>query len=105
MFSRDGRFLATASSDTTVGLWDVTDPVRPSVLAAPLVGHTDNVYSVAFSPDRHTLVTASHDKIVRLWETDPDRIAARICAVTRTAVTRAEWDYYFPGLPYRPPCA
>ncbi|MGH3720006.1 MAG: WD40 repeat domain-containing protein [Pseudonocardiaceae bacterium] len=103
-FSPDGHTLATASVDTTVRLWNVTDPGHPVVLAAPLVGHTDNVYSVPFSPDGHTLATASHDTTVRLWEIDPDRIAARICALRRPAITRAEWDHYFPGVTYRPPC-
>jgi WD40 repeat protein len=103
-FSPDGHTLATASVDTTARLWDVSDPAHPSVLAASLVGHTDNVYSVAFSPDRHTLATASHDKTVRLWETDVNRIPARICAIAHPTITRNEWRYYFPDLPYRPPC-
>ncbi|MBV9314896.1 MAG: WD40 repeat domain-containing protein [Pseudonocardia sp.] len=104
-FSPDGHTLATASVDTTARLWDVSDPVHPSVLAASLVGHTDNVYSVAFSPDRHTLATASHDRTVRLWETDVNRIATRICAIAHPTITRNEWRYYFPDLPYLPPGA
>jgi WD40 repeat protein len=103
-FSPDGHTLATASVDTTARLWNVTDPARPSVLAALLVGHTDNVYSAVFSPDGHTLATASHDKTVRLWEIDVDRIAARICKIAHPAITHDEWDRYFPGLTYKSPC-
>jgi Trypsin-like peptidase domain/WD domain, G-beta repeat len=50
-FSPDGKTLATASADTTVRLWNLTDPTHPSLLAQPLTGHTDGVVSVAFSPD------------------------------------------------------
>lgn len=104
-FSPDGHTLATTSLDTTVRLWNVTAPAHPTALAAPLVGHTDNVYSVAFSRDGHTAASTSHDTTVRLWETDVDhRIPARICEIARPAITRAEWDHYFPGLDYEPPC-
>ncbi|MGH3815400.1 MAG: TIR domain-containing protein, partial [Pseudonocardiaceae bacterium] len=73
-FAPDGRTLATASRDSTVILWDLTDPATPRPLGQPLTGHTDQVRSVAFAPDGHTLATASIDKTVILWDlTDPAR--------------------------------
>ncbi|MFL6148530.1 MAG: WD40 repeat domain-containing protein [Pseudonocardiaceae bacterium] len=44
----------TASQDTTVRLWKVDDRRQRSLLST-LTGHTNNVYSVTFSPDGHTL--------------------------------------------------
>jgi WD40 repeat protein len=58
---------------------------------------------VAFSPDGHTLATASNDDPARLWEINVDRVVARICSTT-PAITKSEWDHYLPGLAYRPLC-
>ncbi|MGH3770253.1 MAG: TIR domain-containing protein [Pseudonocardiaceae bacterium] len=66
-FSPDGHTLATASQDTTVRLWDISDPHHPSRLGT-LTGHTGPVKSVAFSPNGHTLATAGDDHTARLWD-------------------------------------
>jgi WD40 repeat protein len=55
-------------------LWDLTDPTRPRRLGEPLTGHTGPVNALAFTPDGHTLATASSDRTVLLWDlTDPTR--------------------------------
>ncbi|MGW4115532.1 nSTAND1 domain-containing NTPase [Actinosynnema sp. NPDC004786] len=73
-YSPDGRFLATASFDQTVRLWDLRDPDDPKPLGSPLTGHRSWVTSAVFSPDGRTLATAGNDQTVRLWDvTDPER--------------------------------
>jgi WD40 repeat protein len=101
-FSPNGHTLATASYDNTARLWDVSDVHHPSPLGT-LTGHTDAAFSVAFSPDGHSMATGSTDITGRLWETSIESVVARICSTT-LAITKSQWDYYLPGLPYQPPC-
>lgn len=102
-FNSDGRILATASFDSTVRLWDLTDPHRPT-FEATLTGHTDTVNAVVFSPDGHTLASVSNDGTVRTWETRPEQAAKDICPLIVIPIIPAQWQRYIPDLPYDPPC-
>ena len=63
--SPDGKTVASASDDSTIGLWSTAtgDATR-----APLTGHTKGVMAVAYSPDGRYLASGGEDGQVRLWD-------------------------------------
>jgi WD40 repeat protein len=111
VFSPNSRTLAVGRADDTTELWDISDPHAPRGpirLAGP-VGGGNGIGSIAFSPNNHVLATAgttrvAPDRSARLWDTDTDRVTGRLCELTWPAITRAEWNEYFPGISYQPPC-
>jgi serine/threonine protein kinase len=62
-FSPEGRFLAAASQDGKVTLWNVKDRRRIGELL-----HGGAVRSISFSPRGVSLATAAVDRLMRIWD-------------------------------------
>ena len=70
MFSSDGKWLLTASTDNTAEIWGIADAEPHLILS-----HTSGVRTAAFRPGDAYVVTGSEDGAVRLWRiTTPDLI-------------------------------
>jgi WD40 repeat protein len=101
--SPDGRTLAASTIDQAVWLWDISDPAHPAVLA-DLAQASGQVFDVTFSPNGHTLVASGSDQALTFWDYRPSEVASRICSLTVSSITRAEWAEYVQGARYSPPC-
>jgi len=105
-FSRDGAYLASASSDSTIRLWNAHSPSAQSIV---LTGHQSWVWSVGFTPDGDRLVSGGEDRTIRVWPAHVSLLANDLCAAVSSGkkeLTEKEWTKYMPGVEYRPgsPC-
>jgi WD40 repeat protein len=68
-FSKDGAELAAGGDDGVISIWEIGAGKH----LTDLVGHTDQPYGLAFSPDKKTIVSSSggsSDYSMRLWSVD-----------------------------------
>lgn len=90
--SRDGRLMAMGlvASDgrSSVDVWDIPSNTCIGLLA----GHTDDITSIAFSPDGKSILTSSADKTARVYEVPtalPKPIDLKAVAARLTGTWRA----------------
>ncbi|WP_437969798.1 NB-ARC domain-containing protein [Sorangium sp. So ce260] len=95
----EGRFIISASSDTTLKVWDLAT----GQAIRTLKGHTDGVSSVAVTLDGRFAVSASWDRTLKVWDLAAEQAICTLKGhsgrVTSVAVTAngqlaisASWD-------------
>lgn len=64
-WSSDGRYLVSASKDSTAKLWDVQSG---KAAKATLPGHAEEVYALDWSPNGASVATGSKDRTIKVWK-------------------------------------
>jgi len=108
-FSFSGQFMATASKDGSVRLWNLKQlNEQPQVLS-----DHDWVWSVAFTPDDEQLMAGIHareetvkgvNQTIRAWPTKIPTMSTQLCTLVKRNMNKEEWELYNPGLPYESTC-
>jgi hypothetical protein len=95
--------VAVATDDGLVRLWQVAGQREP-VEQALLRGHVGPIAAVGLTLKGDEVVTGGADRAVRLWSVDLRDPAVRICEQAYPRMSREEWDRYFGGHEFTPPC-
>jgi WD40 repeat protein len=94
VFNHEGNFLATASNDRTVRLWNL-DKLREQPVV--LKEHSDWVRTAVFTADDGQLIAgmnsnAEHSKeTIHAWPTKMSTMAGLLCGYVKRNMTEDEW--------------
>jgi len=107
-FSPDGHWLASGAEDGTANIYFWNMKIfdnSPVILQGPYQNiPRDGIDALAFSPDGRYFATIIFGRAF-LWTMDMKVVIQKACQVVGRNFTRAEWQQYFPGEPYRITCS
>ncbi len=110
-FNFKGSFMATASKDWTVRLWNYNELNRQPIV---LSDH-DWVWNLAFTPDDEQLIAGIQsvketkigqvDQTIHAWPTKIETMSGYLCGFLQRNMNKEEWDSYVADdLPYEKTC-
>jgi WD40 repeat protein/energy-coupling factor transporter ATP-binding protein EcfA2 len=100
-FSHSGKFMATASYDRTLRLWNMEQlKEQPQVMS-----NNDWVWSMSFSPDDEQIMAGMHSVTQGIREIDTDytihafptkipTMASELCGKVKRNMSKDEWDLF-----------
>ena len=102
-FSPRGDRVVGGGSNASVWVWDITNRRNP-VRYAELTAYPGRVNDTAYGLRGAILTGAGPDRSIRIWQTDPDGVAAALCRSGSSPLSAEEWQRYLPGVAARPLC-
>jgi WD40 repeat protein len=99
-FSKDGRYIATASADNTARIWEIG--TGEIILG---IAHRGNINDIAFDPDNKFIATADENGLVRLSLWKAENLIVETCAHLTRNLTQQEWSLFLGSEPYQKTCS
>lgn len=110
-FNFKGTFMATASKDWTIRLWNYGELTRQPIV---LSDH-DWVWNLAFTPDDEQLIAGiqsvketkigQKDQTIHAWPTQIETMSGYLCGFLKRNMNMEEWnEYVAKDLPYEKTC-
>lgn len=90
-FNHSGKFMATASKDKTVRLWNLENLKEQPI---KLADHPNWVWSITFSPDDEQLLAGTQEQIIKSWPTKVETMSGKLCGMVTRNMTKDEWDIF-----------
>jgi WD40 repeat protein/energy-coupling factor transporter ATP-binding protein EcfA2 len=111
-FNHAGTFMATASKDKTVRLWNLNNLKEQPIVFSD---HRDWVWSATFTPDDEQLLASVHsatetikgvEHTIRAWPTKIPTMSDLLCNYVKRNINKDEWETFAgDDLPYETTCA